>query len=535
MYKIMIGDDEGIVIEALTFIINRHFGDSCIIESAKTGRSIIELAESFRPDIAFMDIQMPGINGIEAMREIKKNNPNIIFIIVSAYDKFDYVKEALNIGALDYLNKPIEQKVIVEILQKAMEKVDTERNKRSRDLQIREKLEIVVPIIESSLIYSMLFQENYAEDTENFKRLLGIVEENGYIMVIECGDALEGGRLTNGLGVSVRVGSYYKELRDIVKEHFYCVVGSMMANKIIVMVPCSGASTNAEEEYQERIVVIESARKMVRKLRSRLDAQFKVGIGSVQKLDEMEKSYIEAMNSIRLSAGSVAHVKDLPIGCDYEEDYPIETEKALFEKTEKGDINGALAEANRFFEWMTESYPDSIMDIKMKVLEFALWAEHISYESGGRTYYFKSRHDYLQTITDMNSFDELKVWFLNKIQEACRSVATKKKDSSSGIVFRAKEYIRTHYRKDISLDDVGREVNISPYYLSKLFKEETGKNFIEYVTGIRMERAKELLERTEKSMKEICLEVGYTDPNYFSRTFKKNVGVTPTEYKEGRR
>lgn len=128
MYKIMIGDDEGIVIEALTFIINRHFGDSCIIESAKTGRSLIELAESFRPDIAFMDIQMPGINGIEAMREIKKNNPNIIFIIVSAYDKFNYAKEALSIGALDYLNKPIEQKVIVEILQKAMEKVDTERN-----------------------------------------------------------------------------------------------------------------------------------------------------------------------------------------------------------------------------------------------------------------------------------------------------------------------------------------------------------------------------------------------------------------------
>ncbi|MBR1692634.1 MAG: response regulator [Lachnospiraceae bacterium] len=71
MYKIMIGDDEGIVIDALTFIIDRHFGGSCEIESAKTGRSVIELAEAFRPDIAFMDIQMPGIGGIEAMKEIK--------------------------------------------------------------------------------------------------------------------------------------------------------------------------------------------------------------------------------------------------------------------------------------------------------------------------------------------------------------------------------------------------------------------------------------------------------------------------------
>ena len=159
MYKIMIGDDEGIVIDALTFIINRHFKNMCIIESAKTGRSVIELAETMHPDIAFMDIQMPGINGIEAMKQIKKSNPNTIFIVISAYDKFDYAREALNIGALDYLNKPIDQKEIVEILEKAMKKVDGEREKRSRDLMIQEKLETVVPIIESGLIYSVLFQE----------------------------------------------------------------------------------------------------------------------------------------------------------------------------------------------------------------------------------------------------------------------------------------------------------------------------------------------------------------------------------------
>ena len=70
MYKIMIADDEGIVIDALKFIIEKSFGEPCQVRSAKTGRSVIELAESFRPDIALMDIQMPGINGIEAMQEI---------------------------------------------------------------------------------------------------------------------------------------------------------------------------------------------------------------------------------------------------------------------------------------------------------------------------------------------------------------------------------------------------------------------------------------------------------------------------------
>ena len=87
-------------------------------------------------------------------------------------------------------------------------------------------------------------------------------------------------------------------------------------------------------------------------------------------------------------------------------------------------------------------------------------------------------------------------------------------------------------QKDISLDDISRELDISPYYFSKLFKEETGENFVEYVTARRISKAKSLLKEADKSIKEICMEVGYSDPNYFSRIFKKYQGVTPTEYKE---
>ena len=104
MYKIMLADDEGIVIDSLKFIIEKEFQGNCVIEFAKTGRSVIELAESFRPDIAIMDIQMPGINGIDAMREIRETNTHMVLIIMSAYDKFDYAKEAINMGVLEFLN-----------------------------------------------------------------------------------------------------------------------------------------------------------------------------------------------------------------------------------------------------------------------------------------------------------------------------------------------------------------------------------------------------------------------------------------------
>ena len=124
MYKIMLADDEGIVIDSLKFIIGKEFGGKCIVEYAKTGRSVIALAEKFRPDIAIMDIQMPGINGIEAMKEIRKNNANVLFIVMSAYDKFDYAKEAIKLGVLEYITKPMERTKIVSALKKGMDRID---------------------------------------------------------------------------------------------------------------------------------------------------------------------------------------------------------------------------------------------------------------------------------------------------------------------------------------------------------------------------------------------------------------------------
>ena len=131
MYKILLADDEGIVIDSLKFIIEKEFGDECVIEFAKTGRSVIELAESFRPDIAIMDIQMPGINGIEAMREIRQSNSNVVIIVMSAYDKFDYAQEAIKLGVLEYITKPMDKNKLIETLKAAMEVVNKERKKRS--------------------------------------------------------------------------------------------------------------------------------------------------------------------------------------------------------------------------------------------------------------------------------------------------------------------------------------------------------------------------------------------------------------------
>ena len=252
------------------------------------------------------------------------------------------------------------------------------------------------------------------------------------------------------------------------------------------------------------------------------------------ELENLADSYSKALNALVITTGSVAHVDDLPIGCDYAGDYPIHLEKQLFEEVEKGDVNNAVLTATAFFDWMAENSPESLMEIRTKVLEFTLWSEHIAYQKGGMTYRFNSRQDYLPALMSMTQLHELRTWFTDKVMESCRNILSKRAERSNSIIENAKEYITQHFNKDISLDDVSRAVNISPYYFSKIFKEDTGENFIEYLTNIRMEKAKELLETTEYSMKEICSMVGYSDPNYFSRSFKKNVGVTPTEFKEGK-
>ena len=264
-----------------------------------------------------------------------------------------------------------------------------------------------------------------------------------------------------------------------------------------------------------------------------MNISFRIGIGSVKNLYAQLESYNEALKSLVNSTGRVAHAEDLPLACEYEESYPIDLEKELFESITRGDVKNTIVYASRFFDWMEEAYPNSLMDIKLKVIEFVLFAENLAYKNGGMVYQFDARTEYLKVVMEAQSIGSMKQWFVGKMSDSCRNIATKREERSSSVVEKAKEYIANYYNKDVSLDDVSREVNISSYYFSKIFKEETGQNFIEYLTNIRIDKAKELLLDSECTMKQICTMVGYSDPNYFSRSFKKKVGVTPTEFKEG--
>lgn len=527
MFRILVADDEGIMLEAIKNIIQSNFGSDCEIVCVKTGRAVIEQADTFRPDIAFVDIQMPGLSGIQAIREVRKFNPSIVFIIMTAFDKFSYAQEAVNLGVMEFIMKPVNKKKILETCVKAMHQVEEARRKLSDDLKIREKLEIVIPMIESGFIYNVL-QDDSDILKNGYAEMLDIQTSYGFMMVLEFGDSIESGTMTNAIGVGVRVSKYYSMLREILKDYFDCVIGPVMGNRIVLFL------TYEEERmrYEERVEIITRTRNMIHKLETSADIKCRGGIGSVKPLTGIRDSYKEALKSLRESDSHVVHITDIPVAADYDGEYPLELEHMYLQRGAKGDREGALSCANEFFDWMLVHNNNNRSNIEIKILELIMRLEKRAFEGGNLRYGFRYRENYLRELREAADTESLRLWFQEKTRDICDTISTARDREYENVVSRVKAYINENFAKNISLDDVSRMVDISPYYFSKLFKQEVGENFIEYLTEVRMKHARHLLEDPKYSIKEVCVMSGYGDPNYFSRIFKKYEGMTPSEYRE---
>ena len=249
-------------------------------------------------------------------------------------------------------------------------------------------------------------------------------------------------------------------------------------------------------------------------------------------MDDLHGSYVEAVRALSEHNSRVVHAEDLQMKGSYKESFPAETEERMFDMLHKGDLDGMVLEANRFFDWMVECHSDELNNIRLKVLEFVIWAERDAFHVGAVNYGFSYRRDYLDTIMGMQDYGDIRAWFIEKMRFICCRIRDKNEERSESLVERARAYMQENYSREISLDDISKEVNISPYYFSKIFKDESGENFTEYLTNIRINKAKELLANGDLSIKEIGVMSGYSDPNYFSRIFKKQTGVTPSEYRE---
>lgn len=520
MYRLLVVDDEKILLDSISYIVKKNF-PLVEIETARSGREGIEKAEIRKPDIVFMDIKMSGINGIEAIREIKMIYRDCVFVIITAYEKFDFAREAIELGVVEYILKPVNKESTINVLNHCINIVETERMKKKRERSLKEKYENIVPLIESEFVYSLIFCNSTYIDFADLSKLCEITGEGGYIITIRLLDRPSG---ENGKNESNHNKTHiYHILKDVIKSELNCFIGPLMIDKIPVFVP----SGNMDSPSSIKTDAVEYGNLISKAIAEKVQVKFLLGIGNYyDKLDAMIHSYYESLKA--LSYGKpykIVHVGDISEE-KTEFDYPLKHEELFIEKASHGQTQEALEAFSFVFNWISEKYYDSLETAKSKVIELIIIINRFSVSNGGHV-----STGYMSEIMYIHDLSTLDHWCKEKIVVITNRIRDIKANHLNTLILKAREYINSNYSSQITLEDIAKEININPHYFSRLFKEETGENFIEYLTSIRIEKAKELLNTTCLSIKEICYLIGYNDPNYFCRIFKKTNGITPTEFK----
>lgn len=429
MYKILISDDEVIERNAIKYIINENFDAIFQVFEAGNGKEALEIAASIKPDIAFFDIKMPVINGLDAAKIIYSSMPECKIILMSAYHYFDYAKDALSVGALDYITKPAPMDKIVATLERATMSLNESKAKRKKEEEADNKLKQITSYLEEELLGLFANGEIVEKTIKNYFDILNI-NCKGYVCAVVSTFC---DTIPYKFNDEIDKPTIKKRITDLLKEKLklkgYNSILGYVGQKIYILLLVDGEL----EEYESRFSI-----KLLTDIKEDIYrnqcVNLSIGIGNLCfSIPQIYNSFLQARTSL------------------------------------KHDMTpGAIA---------------SYGDISKETL----------------------KSDYTNT--------DFKVTRANALLD------------------RVIEYIEKNYDKNITLESAAELVQMSPFYLSKLFKQEKNENFIDYVTEIRIKKAKELLSDPMNSVKSVCFQIGYNDPNYFTRVFKKICGVAPTEYK----
>ncbi|MBN1624485.1 MAG: response regulator [Clostridia bacterium] len=528
MYKLLIVDDERIVIDAVKFIINKEVDDILVAGTASTGREAIKAAAEIKPDIILMDIRMPGINGIEAIKEIKKIYSDVQFVIMSAYEQFEFAKQSVELGVIDYLMKPVNKGRLVETLKKITEKLDMEKRLEEIQLDNMEKYKKALTVLEQGFIYSILFNKEYGTDLGKYKEILNLNMDTGYMAILHMTDKRTEKHISTGL----KSHKIYSEFKNILKYKTKCVVGPILVDRIIVYIQSAN-----EDEYSGRLDSIRMGEEIIERISEKEpEVRLQMSIGSIRKDDEIVYSYEEAVKAMRaVGDGKVIHISDVSGKIiNYDSDLRVEEGNLLnlIESGETSSLNNAL---HRLFEKCEKAEIARTGNfinhrLRGKLIEIMVIAHRIADEAGIAGDSYLNFDNYLGDLIEIGNYNDFKTFFIQKVVYIANKINEHRDNTTNELMSRANNIIKTQFREDISLDSLSRTLGISPQYFSRLYKNETGRNFIEYLTDARMTQARKLIREGKYSIKEICFMVGYSDPNYFSRLFKKIEGRSPTEY-----
>jgi len=487
--RLLVVDDEKVVQNSIALIIKKENLKFVEMETASTGKEAIEKALSFHPDVVFMDINMPGLNGIDAMKSISRLYPSILFVVVTAYDVFEYAKESLRVGACDYIVKPFVPKRIVEVLVSLNEKVMRRAAEHEEILQLREKVSELSEFANDGALELMISNRDVEMLLNRYENI--IPKHGGRIALLYVDEA----HLIKAEAVLMEIRNGFSGV----------ICGSFIKKRSILFVP-RGLD----------LKVIE------RKLKDNLGENgFLLACGSEEDIQNIRVSYRHAV-SVLCNAEKACGL------IEFTESSELQDIGELYVKVAQCDSSMLQFALEELLSCVSDS-EDFAENVNKMAIALLVTAQVIL---GGDIVNAQlaevAAAGFENVLNSANEQEliETSVDFLVNIRQSAFN------QNENRYVQAALEYIEQNYAKDISLEMTARHISISSSTLSRLFRTELEKSFTELLIEKRISKACMMIKEGRLSIKEICFKVGYNDPNYFSRVFKKTTGLSPSDYRE---
>lgn len=545
MLKIFLAEDEVVVRETIKRMIPWEELGFELVGEAADGEMALPLLIRQQPDLLITDIKMPFMDGLTLARLAKKEIPGLKVVILSGYDDFNYAKQAIGIGVEDYLLKPITKNALIERLSEIRSRYEHEKTQKEyyekfqREMQAYEK--------NSSRDFFEALVDGSMDMMEVYKRAeklgLDIVAEayNVLIFTMNCDEDFSGQR--------DEYSSWEAESLELLENFFAGHSSAMLfrSNIFSYGVLLKGQRETIEENT--RACVDE-----IRKILSRQDGrrEWFLAVGqSVERLSQIQKSYHTASRAF-----SQRYLYDENI-LYYDEmetmEHPggqAETEdNAYLQKVDVNALNPAILQkflSNGLQEETENFVKDYFYAIGQEPMESLVFRNYvilnvrfsvISFIKGlGCDTNEMESADTEEVLAESGKNMESAIAYAKKMISQAIGI----RDQNSGnknrsILKTAVDFIDSHYMdEEISLNTVANVANVSSNHFSALFSQNMGQTFIEYLTTLRMNKAKELLRCTGMRSSEIAGEIGYKDAHYFSYLFKKTQGMTPSDYRKAR-
>jgi two-component system response regulator YesN len=536
MFKVLIIDDEPIIRKGLKNIVNWKQYECEVCGEASDGAEGRELIRKLLPDIVITDIKMPETDGLTMIRQIKEDIPGSKIIILTGYRDFDYVHEAIKIGAFDYILKPSKIEELTAIIGKAVRELKFQRERNEEINKLKKLFEQNIPILKEKLLYDIIHEINTNEDEISAKmELFGMRIKKFVLVMIENDGDEEEEKLISQYDRHLYQFGIINMFDEVFSENFS--VTSIALNErdvAFVLQPVSDTEIymemiNKKSAYLQEIIQNCFGFTVTMAVSNE-------GSGPMQLPLRLRECREALEHKFYLGSNSIIFYNDINTFFKYE-DYSLleKHQKVLMEGIKTGNERIVKAKLNDIL-----IYTVNLKNSNKEYLKNFFW-NTISSINSIRISIAAADNDKRAEVRDIGSLysmiekcDDIKL--LNSVlEDIALSVASKVNNFNSKsvklILRKAMDYLQAHYNEQVTLNEVADHAFVSTYYISRMFKKELGKNFVDYLNEIRIEKAKELLKDIRYKTYEVADMVGIPDAHYFSRLFKKYEGLTPTEYR----